>query len=448
MRNRRSLQTVGCMAALAALSARYQDGGSTAVLPDPNALLTEISTGMKTVQTDIGTLRTNNEAHAKKLGELEATLTKMEERILAKQVSLPGVEDFKDKFSVARAFRAIALERMPEVGKEKAWSGAGLEKEIFEQTRKRVLGTETDVSGGYTMPTEIAQIFIDLVYANTALDKVGVTKLSNLKGLVKMNGLATGATAYWNGEGAPVTVSSPTFLQRSLRPHEITSWLKIQNQLLMRSPEAIEARMRAVLARTIALKLDLAGLTGTGGEYQPLGLAGVTGVNTLALGTAGAIMKFVNIPDYEDKLESSNFSTDGASFIFSHKVKKLLKQERVLQYSGDTGGMPYALPMSDKDIENFMGYKFATSQQLPTNLSKSTSSALTYIFYGLFREMVMADWGTLELSSTQEASDASGNSAWLDNQTWLKLTGAFDFGVTYPTAFVVTNDAATTNPVA
>jgi HK97 family phage major capsid protein len=194
-------------------------------------------------------------------------------------------------------------------------------------------------------------------------------------------------------------------------------------------------------------KFELAAMQGKGTEYEPLGLQNQPGITTLNLGSdanTGKQFKFVDVPSFEEKLEDNKLSLDGASFLFHHVVKKLLKQERILQFSGDTGGAPYVLPMTDKEVENHLGYKMLTTGQLSKVQTKGSSSAnLTSVFFGQFSHLWLAEFGMMEIRASREASDSSGNSAFLQDQTWFLAKMAVDTNLDQDAAFIVQKDATT-----
>lgn len=410
---------------------------------DIGGVLTEIQEGQATIKVGVEQIRTNDIERAAQLQSVDQRLSVVEQGIIGKVVTLPGLEDEKQKFHFAKAFRSMLLEKLPNTSQDEAWRGAGFEREVFDQTRKRAQGTDVDSLGGYTIPVEVSSDFIDLLYAQTVMDKVNVTKIAGLKGIVAVNGLASGATAYWHGEGAAVSESEPTWLQKQMRPHELTSWVKVQNQLLVRSPEAIESRLRMVLARAAALKLDLAFLLGTGGAHQPRGIANTTGIQDFNMGANGDELTVEDFVDMENLLMDQNVPTEGAALVTHHKVIGQLKKQRIAQFSGDSGGTHVILPMNNQVLRDTIGYDFATTTQIPADLTKGTGTALSHLFFGQFAEFIAATWDTFSFDASTQASLAS-SSAWLQNQTWLKTTGAFDFGAYHPLAMVHSNEVKTT----
>ncbi len=394
----------------------------------------EQSTRIEVVEKHLEKQREANKA-------LDEGLKRVQEKVASMTVSLKGVDEEKEEWSWAQCARGVL---------HGDW-GKGFEKSVFDETAKlrAPMASNVDTLGGFLVPVEISDRFIMPTFDKTALGKAGATVLTGLTGPVEIDGLANSAVAYWHDEGQNPTESSVTAVQKKLTPKECSVFIKIQKQLLARSPVAVEARVVEIMRRVLALKLDIAGLTGPGTEYQPRGVVNTPGVQALAMGTNGGIFSVDSVPDIEELLEAQNHDPSEMSMILNYKVKKLLKKSRIAQYSGDTGGLfEISLPRSDQMLRDALGYDFHPTGQLPNDLAKGTSSALTYVLAGVWRNLVMGQFGGIELRASDVASDASGNSAFLKKQRFLVLDTAIDFALEYPESIVMVSDAATTDPVA
>ena len=183
-----------------------------------------------------------------------------------KTVSLPGLELEKETFSFVRAANGITTGN---------W-GFGFEKAVFDETRNRRkdLSASDDAAGGFLVPVQVLDDFVELLRANTVVREAGATVLTNLDGSpVELPKQTGGATAFWVSEAGTITSSDLTLGQVVMQPRSLAALTKLSNRLLRLSSPGIEGIVRDDFARVMALALDLAALRGDGANGQPLGVA-------------------------------------------------------------------------------------------------------------------------------------------------------------------------------
>jgi len=367
---------------------------------------------------------------SEKFKSLDTRLTTLEGRVKSRAVSLPGVEDEKEQFSFAKAIYAI---------RTGDWSIAPFEKAVFEETRKKAMSTGTDSAGGYIVPTQYITDLIEMLRAESIVMALGATVLDNLTGSpVEIPKQTGGATAYWVGENAAITASDLTLGQLSMSPKAVAALVKMSARLANLSNPSAEAMVRRDIAQALALAIDLAALRGSGTGGQPTGIANTAGINTVAIGTDGGDFTFETAADMVGTLEDSNALRGPLGYAMNPKVSKKLKKTRIPQFSGDTGGDFVMLPMSNENLADALGYDFKTSTQIPTNLTKGTGTNLSEVYFGNWQELIIAEWGGLELMASNETSDAFEK-----NQIWVRAIQEVDIAVRHPESFCLVNDATT-----
>src|SRR5205823_12570889 len=99
--------------------------------------------------------------------------------------------------------------------------------------------------------------------------------------------LTGGSTAYWVGESSAVTESQPATGNLDLQAKKLGIFVKVNNELLRFASPSAEGLIRHDMARTAALKADLAMLEGTGGT-QIKGLLSYSGITTHTASTVAA----------------------------------------------------------------------------------------------------------------------------------------------------------------
>jgi len=364
-----------------------------------------------------------------KFADAEAKLKDLEQRMTPRKVSLPGVE--QTKFSFLKAAEAIRTGQ---------WGNAGFEKEVFDETRKKALGAGTPADGGYIVPTEYVAELIEMLVAEAIVVKLGATVINDLKGNpVEFPKQVGGATAFWVGENTDITPSQQTLGQLTMSPHQVAALVKVSNRLLKFSSPAAEAMIRRDIAQSLSLALDLAALRGSGTSNQPLGIVNTPGIQNVEIGTNGGMFTFNTASEMEGMLEDVNALRGKLGFAWHGKVKRLLKNIKVAQYSGQTDGEPIlGIPfLSDAKLKDVMGYDFGTSSQIPTNLTKASGVALSEIIFANWQELLIGQWGGLEIMASNETSDA-----FQKNQTWIRVVQEVDCGLRHPESFCLVNDAS------
>ena len=152
---------------------------------------------------------------------------------------------------------------------------------IPQDVLRRDLNVGTASAGGNLVATDLdAGSFIDLLRNASALDQAGATVLTGLTGNVAIPRQSGAGTAYWVAESGAPTESQQTVDQVSLTPKTVAAFTDYSRRLMLQSSIDVENMIRTDLATVLALKIDLAGLYGTGSNSEPLGLKLTTGIAT------------------------------------------------------------------------------------------------------------------------------------------------------------------------
>jgi HK97 family phage major capsid protein len=379
---------------------------------------------------EVTTLSEKMKASDDAIVDLTTRLAEIEKIKTPRKVVLAGLELEKDEFSFVRAINAIRSGR---------WENAGFENEVFQETRKKAQSMGTGSEGGYLVPANYIAELIELIRASTVIDKLGATILNNLTGSpVKFPKQTGGGTGYWTGENTAITDSSTTLGELNLTPKRATALVKLSNSIIKHSNPSIEAMVRRDIALTLALLLDLGSLRGSGTSDQPTGIVNTADILTYAIGTNGGDFDYDHFENMIYEMELNNTLRGNVGLATHPKIISKLKKIRIAQFSGQTDGEYLMLPMSDKKLRELLDYNFAKTTQLPINLTKGSSSDCAEVILGNFQELLVCDWGGLELMASKETSDAFAK-----DQTWIRAIQEVDCGLRHPESFVVCSDART-----
>lgn len=362
---------------------------------------------------------------------LDTRMQLMEKALVPNKISLPGVTEEKEKFSFFKAIKAIRFND---------WSEAGFEQEVFQQTKKRAMSYGSTSAGGYLVPYEQILELIEYLRAESVVIQSGATVLGDLSGApVTIPKQTGGATGYWVGENAAITSSDLTVGQLSLTPKKVGALVKLSNTLLKLSNPSAEALVRRDIALTIALQIDLKALRGTGTSNEPTGIANQSGINTVAIGTNGGNVDFDDLIDMEYELANDNALRGSLGYIFHPTIRRKLLKLKVAQYSGDTGGDYIVAPVTEQVLQNWIGYPYKMTTQIPVNLTKGEGTSLTEIYFGNWQELIIGQWGGMEIMASMETSDAFEK-----DQTWVRCLQEVDIAVRHAESFCLISDANAT----
>ncbi len=354
-----------------------------------------------------------------------------------KWASLPGVED--EGFSFFRAIKAI---------RSGDWSEAGKEREVFENTRRKAMGTADDVAGGYLVPAQAMPELIEMLMAESVVIESGARVINNLVGSpVTFPKQTGGAKVFWVSDNAAITPSDLAFGQVKLTPHKAAALVQLSNSLLNQSNPSAEAVIRQDLAQGMGLAVDLAALRGPGSENQPLGVSNIPGINTVTWGTGGNGAVLGNSLDlFEDmayELAIDNALRGRLGFIFHHAVRRALRKAKVPQFSNDAGGYPLipavimASMAGDNALAEAIGYPFRVTSQLPVNLVVGDKSTCTEVYFGNWEDLLIGMWGGMTIL----ASNVAGT-AFATDQTWIRIILNVDVAVRHEASFCLCKDLA------
>lgn len=282
------------------------------------------------------------------------------------------------------------------------------------------LNTTVPTAGGFTVPVAFSADYIEALYKNSILDKLGVSRIPLPNGNLSIPKMTTSAQAYWVGESKKITKSEATFGNINLKAKKLGALCPISNDLLKFSGVGIEAWIMNDLREKANEKLNDALLNGSGTEYQPLGLLGRS-IQTDS-GVIGADTPFA----LEELLEKENIPMVNVKWLLSPKGKKMLRSVK----NGDT--FAWADEMrSGKAID---GYEYITSGHV-TDADASHGT----IILGDWSQLLWGQGYDLTFEMSRDASFDNGGGSTVNcfenDLTLIKLITSHDFATKHDKAF-------------
>ena len=302
--------------------------------------------------------------------------------------------------------------------------------------RRKALGT-TATAGGEMIPASMLGELIDLqrsleVFASAGAQEIALPP----NGRIQFPKLTGASTAYWVGEGAAITESTPTTSNLDLQAKKLGVFVKVNNELLRFASPSAEGLVRFDMARAAALKADLAMLEGSG-STQIKGITTYSGITTHTAATVGAngnTFTPADVADMEAKLPDA---VDAPSAWVMRKAMfsaLINRRADAVSASDAKGSFLFRDNRSlgaDRPAELF-GTKVVRSSQVSAARLKGTSTNLTYILLGYFPDWIISRLGVMEFLAS-----GHGDTALQNDMTYLRGIQHIDAGPRNQASFVL-----------
>ena len=293
-----------------------------------------------------------------------------------------------------------------------------MQTEVMERAMvNRAMATTPGASGGYLVNVENMG-FIDILRNRSVARSMGARVLSGLEGNVMFPRQTGKNSVTWQaGEHTSVTAGDQTLGQLSMTPKTAIAITDVSEQLLRQSSPSAEQFVMADLAADIAIDgVDLAALKGTGGA-QPIGIYNTTGVDT---GQDASSVTYAKILAFPVSAGSNNAIRGNPGFVTDIAGASVLMQEQRFSNT-DT-------PLWEGNLMDgsCIGFRAMSSEQLATG----------ELIFGSWDELVIGEWGVLELSTD------TGGTRFNSATVGIRAMWMVDVMIRYPQAFVVSTNLA------
>ena len=362
------------------------------------------------------------------------------------------------KFSLVRAINASI---------SKDWSDAGFERECSRAVAKQrgvdtagffvplevqqrtpwlegqvqeraPYQTGTPVQGGNLVQTQLLyDNFIEALRNASQVMDAGALVLSGLTGNVDIPRRSGVTSTYWVAESGAITEAEATFDKVSLRPKTVGALSKLSRQMLLQATPAIEMLTRQDLMMQIGLAVDQAALSGSGIGNQPTGIANTAGIGSVVGGANGATLSMDYIVQLEAALANSNAPFGSRAYIANTKSIATLKKQ--VASTGAYIWTQTATGQRSGTPSDINGYSIRATNQARNTLTKGSSSGVcSEIFFGSWNELIIGQWGVLEV--LVNPYDSTG---FTTGDVLVRAMQTMDIGVRHPVSFAVMSDALT-----
>jgi HK97 family phage major capsid protein len=286
----------------------------------------------------------------------------------------------------------------------------------------------TGDQGGMTIQTEVRGLLDDF-YNASVMRQAGATVLEGLVGNLDLTRIVAGTAAAKKAENASADEVSPTIAKLSLTPKRLPAYVDISERLLAQTPIAIEAAIRASLTAQMLATQEAAFFHG-GGTSEANGIAGTSGIGSVAGGDNGLAPAWSHIVGLETAVETSNALLGGLHYISNAKVRGKLKT------TAKVSSTDSRMILDNDGLLN--GYTPLFTNAVSSTLTKGTTSgAASAIFFGNFSDYWIGYWGGISLEMVRDKTNA------ISGLYTLVASAYYDGGVYRPKSFSAMLDALT-----
>jgi HK97 family phage major capsid protein/HK97 family phage prohead protease len=293
-----------------------------------------------------------------------------------------------------------------------------LTRPLPQEAMNRAMATTPGAAGGYLVNVENLG-FIDILRNRSVARAMGARVLSGLEGNVTFARQTGKPSVTWQGgEGVSVTAADQTLGQLSMTPKTAIVITDVSEQLLRQSNPSAEQFVMADLAANIAIDgVDAAVINGAGGA-QPIGIKNTVGITT---GQDASGVTYAKVLAFVTVAGAANAIRGNPGFVTNITGASVLAQKSRF---ANTDTPLWTGNLLDGSVVGFRGM---SSEQLASG----------NIIFGSWDELVIGEWGVLELATD------TGGTRFNTAQVGIRAMWMVDVMIRYPQAFVVgTNLAA------
>jgi len=283
--------------------------------------------------------------------------------------------------------------------------------------------------GGNVIATDLMSgPFIDLLRAALVIRRLGATVLTGLVGNVAIPRLKAASTSYWIAENAAITASDPQIDQVTLTPKHVGTLTEFSRNMLLQSTPDIEGLLRRDFAAVIARAIDAVAING-GGTSQPVGILATTGIGDVPIGTNGGAPTWALVNSLTGVVEQA----DATPSSFLTNFKAIAKMRGTVRMTSTDSRMIL-------EGDTLVGYPWAATSLVPSNLVKGTSSAVcSALIFGDFSELLLGFWSELDVLVNPYES-----TAYTKGNVQVRAIATCDVGLRHAASFGAIRDMITT----
>ena len=268
-------------------------------------------------------------------------------------------------------------------------------------TGKRDLTVGTDSAGGFLKPTDhMGDQFIDALRSRLVLNQLGTRFMTGLRGDVAIPKLSAGVAAGFVGENGATSEVNATFSQVTMSPKSLGAFTDVSRLLMVQSDPSVEQIVRDDLLNAIAQKIEDVAIEG-GASNEPTGITQTSGIGSVAIGTNGGAMTWAKVVELIKEIEQDNAVAGEIKFLTNSKVKAHLASTAKVASTDSQ-------MILDAPWNNLYGYDMQVTNNVPSDLTKGSGTALSALIAGDFSNSMLGIFSTSDVLIDPYTGGSSG----------------------------------------
>lgn len=354
-----------------------------------------------------------------------------------------NVSQFKPKvlepgMALARCVRATAAAKMQGAGPDAAvqilrsWGNTEM-ADLWYEGRQKALAAGDATAGGFLVPIQFSQDFIEFLRSKTVMRKLGTPTIQLTTGTLKIGKATAGATAGYIGENANAPKSQLATGQVTLNFKKLACLTPVSNDLLRYSSPGADMIVRNDLVSGMAVQEDSAFIRGTGVDGSPKGLANwaPNANKIMANATVSLQNTATDLGKLMNQLHNNDIPMSKPVWIMAPSVRNYL-----MTLITTVGTFIYKDEMSQGTL---WGYPFGVTTGVPNNLNatgngNNNESEIYFVDLG---QALIGEAENIMVDASQEAAYYDGSTvqaAFSLDQTVVRALAEHDFVMRYDKA--------------
>lgn len=319
----------------------------------------------------------------------------------------------------------------------------------WNRRRTKALNTLNDNQGGSLVPGTPISDVIELQYKMEAFSQLGATQATfGPNGRLSYSKITGGSTAFWVGEGNPLTQSQQKTGALELVHKKLAVLVSMTSEMMRFATASSEQQIRNDMAVQAGLLFDLAMLEGPGASTSPKGITTYPSaaswqqnqdflISYTASGAAANGDTFrprdvyrmtTKLPDMVQKKGNLGyvFRPDFAEFIMTSQVDAATAGDKAGGFAFNWNRDPAA-----KVSMTLNGSSVALTSNVSNTRVKGTGNNLTYVLHGYFPDWIIARLGVAEFQTFSGTDTAMTN-----DLQYIRMIQHVDAGPRHASSFV------------
>lgn len=257
---------------------------------------------------------------------------------------------------------------------------------------KRDMTAGTNSAGGYAVPT-IVNTFIDALWPLLYFSKFGVIPKTGLYGNQSFPVTSTINPSFATENGS-ANETQPTISQVTMTPRRLPGYIEL-SKTLSKNSQITDQWVLDEIIKGIINTLENQSIQGDGIAPNPTGILNTSGIGSAAVGANGGAPTYAIILELISEIAQSNANFKNAGFLTNPIMMTKLMGTQT--FPSSSNGMPITQAIGGIDNLLTAGYKTAITSNVPSTLTKGTSTDCSAIIFGDFSELMVGQWGGLDM---------------------------------------------------